>query len=127
MEAYVYTPLSTKDSIRVLSLLPGQPGDALRARLTEVQLSKQPVFSALSYCWGEPKFDLILECDAKWLKITKSLAAALNSLRDRTQPLPIWVDQVCIHQQDISERNTQVTLMGKIYSNASTVYLWLGE
>jgi hypothetical protein len=126
MYRYTHHPLSADDSIRVLELLPGLPGDTLEARLLDVRLSDEPVFSALSYCWGAPKFDALLVCNAHALHITESLATALNCLRDAAQPLVIWIDQVCINQDDLAERSRQVQLMGRIYSSANDVLVWLG-
>jgi len=39
----------------------------------------------------------------------------------------MWIDAICINQNDISERNNQVRQMGAIYSQASQVVVWLGE
>jgi Uma2 family endonuclease len=36
-------------------------------------------------------------------------------------------DAVCINQSNLSERNHQVTLMSKIYSQAAGVVIYLGE
>ena len=38
----------------------------------------------------------------------------------------LWVDALCINQQDIPERNDQVKKMCRIYSKASCVLIWLG-
>lgn len=127
MATSTYKPLSTTDSIRVLSLLPGRPDDGLCARLSEVRLAEEPAFTALSYRWGDPVLDNILECDGYPFAITKSLATALTTLRGTTEILFIWVDQVCINQKDVSERKIQVMLMGQIYSRASKVFIWLGD
>lgn len=37
----------------------------------------------------------------------------------------IWTDAVCINRQDVGERGARVALMGKIYSQASQVLVWL--
>lgn len=39
---------------------------------------------------------------------------------------PIWIDAVCINQNDIPERNAQVTMMARIYRSAQQVKVWLG-
>ncbi|KAI0523661.1 heterokaryon incompatibility protein-domain-containing protein [Xylaria bambusicola] len=41
--------------------------------------------------------------------------------------LPVWVDAICINQDDLAERANQVKLMRKIYQAASTVKIWLGK
>jgi len=38
----------------------------------------------------------------------------------------IWVDMVCINQEDIHERNAQIRTMGRIFESASIVFGWLG-
>jgi len=38
----------------------------------------------------------------------------------------IWIDALCIDQQNNSERNHQVRVMGKIYEMAVEVLVWLG-
>jgi hypothetical protein len=130
MEPYHYEHLSTENSIRILQLLPGKHQDALCARLVEAELTPgphEPMFAALSYCWGTSVFDTDLTCDGRSLKITKSLAVALVRLRNEDTAIPLWVDQVCINQQDFSERNAQVKLMGQIYTKAIKVAIWLGD
>lgn len=37
-----------------------------------------------------------------------------------------WADQISMNQNNISERNHQVRLMGDIFSRASSVWAWLG-
>lgn len=39
----------------------------------------------------------------------------------------LWVDTLCINQTDLQERSHQVNMMGKIYSKADRVLIWLGE
>jgi hypothetical protein len=38
----------------------------------------------------------------------------------------IWVDAICIDQNNLHERSSQVLLMGDIYANAQGVIVWLG-
>lgn len=39
----------------------------------------------------------------------------------------LWVDALCIDQDNIDERTSQVLLMGNIYAAAQQVDVWLGE
>ncbi|KAK4501894.1 hypothetical protein PRZ48_007703 [Zasmidium cellare] len=60
----------------------------------------------------------------------KSLRKAAPRIREQNPMLdwqPIWVDAMCINQGNVEERNSQVSMMGKIYSNAWVVWIWLGE
>jgi hypothetical protein len=60
------------------------------------------------------------------LAITKNLHDALLRLRLPTQPRLVWTDAICINQEDIEERGSQVKLMGDIYRFADSVVIWLG-
>ncbi|KAG5769211.1 hypothetical protein H9Q72_003483 [Fusarium xylarioides] len=44
-----------------------------------------------------------------------------------TFPTLLWVDAICINQDDLDERAQQVALMQQIYSRASSVLVWLGR
>ena len=59
--------------------------------------------------------------------VTGNLHAALQHLRSEQEPLSIWIDQICINQQDQEERNQQVMLMHEIFSNSDQVLIWLGK
>ncbi|KAK7740500.1 hypothetical protein SLS53_005343 [Cytospora paraplurivora] len=38
-----------------------------------------------------------------------------------------WIDSICINQDDIDERQSQVKLMGQIYRQAAKTLVWLAE
>jgi hypothetical protein len=59
--------------------------------------------------------------------ITKNLECALRYLRYKESPRVLWVDAICINQNDLAEMSEQVPKMGEIYSRAMKVYAWLGE
>lgn len=89
-------------------------------------------FAALSYVWGAPpgpglQTHAIL-CDGFALPVTANCWSAVKHLLDIYGALPpLWIDAVCIYQQDLAEKSFQVPLMRDIYSRAETVYVWLGE
>jgi hypothetical protein len=41
--------------------------------------------------------------------------------------MPIWIDAVCINQEDLDERASQVKIMTWIYGCAHQVFVWLGK
>lgn len=60
------------------------------------------------------------------LPISRNLAEAIRYLRHQNRPRVIWIDAICINQNDIEERNVQVKRMNQIYSLARRVVAWLG-
>ncbi len=59
-------------------------------------------------------------------RVRDNLFLALRHLRYREGVRSMWADALCINQTDNTERGHQVFQMGKIYSNAERVCVWLG-
>ncbi|KAK7211726.1 hypothetical protein V2G26_018904 [Clonostachys chloroleuca] len=127
----IYSPLKNGPegpSFRLLTLQPAQEStDPLRCTVVEQPLLKCDDYEALSYCWGDATDKLPIYCNDQRFEATRSLEAALRHLRRKDDDRCLWIDAVCINQDDISERNTQVLLMRSIYRNASRVIVWLGK
>lgn len=61
------------------------------------------------------------------IEILPNLDGALRQLRSLDEQRLLWVDAICIHQDDVTERSNQVRIMQDIYSSAKSVLIWLGE
>ncbi|KAF7534136.1 hypothetical protein G7054_g6470 [Neopestalotiopsis clavispora] len=85
-------------------------------------------YTALSYTWGkpDPSTDTTIDCAGHKLKITKSLATALKHFRQKDHSILLWVDQICINQEDGQEKVQQIPLMSSIYRYAMNTSIWLG-
>lgn len=86
-------------------------------------------FEAISYCWESEDRNSIVLVDGKRCRVTSNLEALLHQLRDLPEALTgmsFWIDGLCINQDDISEKNHQVSLMKRIYSEALSTIVWLG-
>jgi hypothetical protein len=90
--------------------------------------SRLPIFSALSYVWGHSARPREILIDGKSLPITSNLYAALRDVQADTigGAALVWVDAICINQEDSAERSAQIRLMRDIYHLASYVKVWLG-
>jgi hypothetical protein len=146
---FTYRPLNQDPpEIRLLELKPAaKRAHSLECTLRHSALSSAR-YSCLSYVWGDPNKDEKSEIGITYkktigehfkpkrrrgsesnkcrMKIGSSLAAALRHLRHERNPITIWVDALCINQEDAEEKNWQVPLMMRIYSNATSVHAWLG-
>ncbi|EMT64801.1 Heterokaryon incompatibility protein 6, OR allele [Fusarium odoratissimum] len=58
--------------------------------------------------------------------LRESLHEALWHLRRPDEDRMLWVDALCIDQNNIKERGHQVNRMGEIYKKADRVIIWLG-
>lgn len=113
---YEYAALTGHDFIRILEVQPGAAGSLLKCTLIHATLSAcakdiYDQYIALSYVWGDPHNTTVVSVHACQFAVTVNLAAALNALRHITKPLKIWADAICINQEDVVERNHQVSLM----------------
>jgi hypothetical protein len=125
---YVYSPLPSVNSIRLLCLRPGVSDEPISGYLIIIgDYVSAPEYHSLSYCWGDVNDTTGLTCNGMLLTVTKSLYAGLHSLRKKVQSQLVWADAICINQDDILERNQQVSIMNQIYLRASRVYIWIGS
>ena len=90
-------------------------------------MNKRPEFEALSYVWGDSSGVEPIFIDGKIKYIRLNLLSALRSLRHRTSERVLWIDALCINQENDLERMHQVRCMGDIYAQASSVIVWLGN
>lgn len=126
VEKYEYPSLSTNTDIRLITLNPKASGASNTNRvcieLNEHPINECPKYTALSYTWGQPHRtkDVFVETSSQCIKVTENLHAALVHLRRRV-PVKLWIDAICINQDDIKERSSQVRLMRQIYRGASQV------
>ncbi|KAH0563110.1 hypothetical protein GP486_002328 [Trichoglossum hirsutum] len=93
-------------------------------------------YTTLSYVWGERRYHprkIIL--NGHPFPVLESLYPALEAICDNPE-LAIknrrwWIDSICINQRNdreaMSERSSQVSLMGRIYSQSERAVVWLGE
>jgi Heterokaryon incompatibility protein (HET) len=126
---FTYSPLDTTlDGIRLVIVEPSiSTKDVVRCRLVHVTFGQMPKYEALSYTWGteEPKNSIFL--NDKAFQVRDNLRDALVRLRLPDKERVLWIDAMCINQDDIQERNRQVRIMPHIYNRAQMVLVWLGS
>ena len=125
----LYQPLdSTRDEFRLLRLQPSDNlEDIITCQLFTVSLFENPSYTTLSYEWGDKNVTEPMLVNETEVQVTCNLHAALRRIRQAHPEAIIWVDVVCINQNDVAERNTQVAMMGRLYSKTTLGYSWLGE
>lgn len=125
--ALEYPPLHDSRAIRILHLRPGQIKDSIVCTLQVCSLHEHPPYHTLSYTWGDLNDVVLINCDNAILRVTKNLDIALRHIRQPRSPICLWIDAICINQDDIDERNCQVRIMKEVYAAADETICWLGE
>jgi Heterokaryon incompatibility protein (HET) len=128
MKPYVYAPLPSEQSIRLLDSWQSTE-DTVRYSLRTVSLDDELEYTALSYTWGEPRLTHSIECDGAEIKITANLHSALQRVRQWGQgpAKTLWVDAICVDQENLEERGHQVRSMRRTFSAAAMTVVYLGE
>lgn len=123
-----YEPLdSNRLQIRLMMITSAPSSDTIRCSLHTFDLNEQvPEYVALSYEWGPEEDMQTIYINNHEMKIRPNLRAFLEVIRQWDDSRPLWVDQICIDQRNISERGHQVGIMEHIYRNAVETLCWLG-
>ena len=74
--------------------------------------------------WPVTRGDLLL---SRALSVKERTESNKQAQDIAAHGIRVWVDAICINQNDIVERNQQVQIMGDIYRAASRVRVWLGH
>ena len=125
---YQYDPLDHQvGSLRLvmIQLSPNRSAN-IECLLTHDNLGEVQ-YSALSYTWGSPDNKETISLDGRPFEVTKNLFVALQDLRHEDKPLTIWIDAICINQEDVNERTAQVRQMVEIYIKATNLFIWMGQ
>ena len=136
---YDQCPLTNREEIRILTVLEhgGWPDRSIECKLgtrilsTAVDNDRDP-YEALSYNWGTGQIDrqigiYVGNSRPYNFGVRSNLFAALKRLRLRDAPRPLWIDAICIDQENPEEKNAQVPKMPRIYNGAQNVCVWLGD
>ncbi|KAG9498359.1 hypothetical protein J7337_009164 [Fusarium musae] len=93
-----------------------------------VPLDDPPEYTAISYCWDNSADIARIEFhNGDSLPLSQTLLDLFISLMKKSSKFTVWIDAICINQQDTVEKEFQVPLMGKIYSRSAEVLVWLGK
>lgn len=130
---YEHEPIRKADEIRLLNLRGGKSGEIIKADLETVNVrgGRSHEYDAISYTWADENDDATKCCSLEigshglLLPITRNCDTVLRRVQKYTNR--VWIDAVCINQNDIQERAKQVDLMSMIYIGASRTFAFVGE
>ena len=121
--SYQHVPLNP-GQIRLFKILSTDP--IIKCTMQLCDIDGCPPYEAVSYCWGSGGMSHRIHFAGAEYTITEHLFMALKSMHENLTPEWLWVDQICINQFGNNEKAVQVSLMGKIYTQAKRTIVWLG-
>lgn len=88
-------------------------------------------YEALSWSWGKDEWNKRIEIDRDGVRhyfiVPETLIHAFSALRRKRRERTLWVDAICIDQNNDDEKSQQVPMMSEIYGGAKSVCVWLGQ
>ncbi|SCO36554.1 uncharacterized protein FFMR_04133 [Fusarium fujikuroi] len=108
-----------------------QTGMPLELSISAHQITRSPSYFAVSYTWGDSRLAKDIKVNGKSMVVTENCRYTLTQVRDRYQSRPgehifIWIDSICIDQDDNDEKSYQASMMSAIYTGASRVLACVG-
>lgn len=124
----VYAPLGP-DEIRVLSLSGGSFDAPIKCKLLpmNIGMAERLDYCAISYTWGSPEKQSTITVNGKPFPVTANAEETLRYARWEDGARFIWMDSICINQNDNAEKSSQVKMMGDIYKKAKGVFAFVGN
>lgn len=132
-----YGPLDIEGQFRLLHLHPRkdwQISDAFQdviitghlelANLSDPNLASN---ETISYAWGDAAQGEFILLDGGFVDVPRNTYHALRAINMQNESRTVWIDAICINQQDLDERTSQVAKMSAIYRNGQRNLLYLGE
>lgn len=114
------------ETIRLIDLKPARRAGAAQYSINSVSISRPPPYAAVSHRWDTWSSPVVVHLDGRPFHVSPNVALCLHHLKEQGKWRYVWVDCVCINQDDMRERSSQVAMMGEIYSKAHCVVIWLG-
>ncbi|GME49245.1 Heterokaryon incompatibility protein [Neofusicoccum parvum] len=132
---FQHRPLDRPRQFRLLRLHPGNHvlrKDApwlIEYELVHVNADDPPPYEAVSYARGGAEHTQLIRTlpTNRTIAVTETVAQLLSRFKKSSSTGYLWIDQLCINQDNELERNHQVAMMGEIYSKAQRTLVWLGE
>ncbi|KAI1167078.1 hypothetical protein F5B18DRAFT_520205 [Nemania serpens] len=112
-----------------LQIAQNSPASGTNETDTGTSNSLSHKYLALSYAWGSVDGQRKIVMNGVEIEVRPNLYAALLELRKSPwiqRGVRLWIDALCINQDDIDEREQQVRIMRSIYKTAWQVVVWLG-
>lgn len=115
--------------IRLLRILSDTSTEDIECSLDVYEIDTAPSYTAISYTWGPiaPECQIIINGAKTTVRENCRSALRLARFHRASLPAHLWIDAICIDQQNLTEKSHQVQMMADIYAKADPVFVSLGS
>ncbi|OQN95137.1 hypothetical protein B0A48_18814 [Cryoendolithus antarcticus] len=128
--AAIYYPLNAKaQETRLLVLEAGMDKQPVCCKVYVAPLlsDPKPQYETVSYVWGDARSRSTIVVNGSRKNVPANCERVLRRMRLASASHVLWIDAVCIDQENLLERDEQVSMMNQIYSGTHRNLVWLGE
>jgi hypothetical protein len=126
LDCFKHPNMDPRTQIRLLDVRLNIPFLPIRAALVAVDINNPPYYEAVSYTWdSNPREYLPVAINGMQLSVPRNVHDIMTRLGGRFSPRFIWIDAICINQEDTGEKVHQIKLMRHVYRRASRVLVCL--
>jgi hypothetical protein len=122
VEEYIYQLLLPRH-IRLLRVTK----DLEEFHILHTSIDSAPAYTAVSYTWDGQQRDQDLRVGGSNLRVIENVRAGLPYLIKCAKTQFLWIDGICVNQDDHDEKAVQIPLMQEIYTKCQECLIWLGE
>lgn len=128
---FKYEPLNLdRPALRLLRLKSARDSQTIiqcEIILAYFDVEDVPDYEAISYTWGATSSPRKIRIDGCDFFVRFNLWSVLRDVRRQDEDRILWVDAICINQDDVRERGHQVQQIRHVYERAERVIFWLGQ
>lgn len=99
----------------------------IQAKSHDPTLANTDESRSISYVWGSSTSESFIVIQGQRLHVPASAERVLRRLRHHDKLRVVWIDAICINQNDKVEKGHQVAMMAEVYSHTCQNLVWLGE
>lgn len=115
-----------QNQIRLLWATKSQHDDVLAFEISTFALNDAPTYNAISYTWGDNTQEYTVKINEQDFHINHNCFYALWQACRHYFTTFIWIDSLCIDQNNSAEKSAQVWIMSNIYRRAARVLACVG-
>ncbi|KAF2728794.1 hypothetical protein EJ04DRAFT_590720, partial [Polyplosphaeria fusca] len=115
-------------SIRLLEIQPDAfDVGIITGRIVHTTLYGAPPYEVLSYSRDASPSITYIQIDETIYAVTQKLWSALRRVRHPHEAILVWVDAICVNQENAEERSMQTMILRDIVREATALRVYLGE